>query len=148
MVLKTMRLVLDTDPKILTVRRYTSTELDIAGEIVRRPCLLSAQRLIVEWPVTTVAALEFASLAPALALHPTILLLGTSESGVRAPSLLRRELEARGIAVEVMDLGAACRTYNVLAQELRAVVAGLFPSGAPEEDTGRKSLLNQPTIRS
>jgi len=26
-----------------------------------------------------------------------------------------------------MDLGAACRTYNVLAQEDRAVVALLFP---------------------
>jgi uncharacterized protein len=26
-----------------------------------------------------------------------------------------------------MGLGAACRTYNVLATELRPVVAGLFP---------------------
>jgi len=143
-----MRLVLDTDPKILTVRRYTSTELDIGGELVRRPCLVSAQRLILEWPVSTIAALDMASMAPALALHPSILLLGTAASGMRAPASLRRELEARGVAVEVMDLGAACRTYNVLAQELRAVVAGLFPAGAPEEDTGRKSLLNQPTIRS
>jgi uncharacterized protein len=40
---------------------------------------------------------------------------------------LRRMLEARGVALEVMNLGAACRTYNVLAQERREVVAGLFP---------------------
>ena len=33
----------------------------------------------------------------------------------------------RQIALEAMDLGAACRTYNVLAQEDRAVVALLFP---------------------
>ena len=30
--------------------------------------------------------------------------------------------------VEVMDTSAACRTYNVLAQEDRAVAALLFPS--------------------
>ncbi|RYG98549.1 MAG: hypothetical protein EON57_12485, partial [Alphaproteobacteria bacterium] len=42
-----------------------------------------------------------------------------------APSAVRRLFEARGIALEAMDLGAACRTYNVLAQEDRQVV-GLF----------------------
>jgi uncharacterized protein len=31
----------------------------------------------------------------------------------------------RGIGLEVMDTGAACRTYNVLASEGRAVAAAL-----------------------
>ncbi len=42
---------------------------------------------------------------------------------------LGRQLAAREISLEVMDLGAACRTYNVLAQEDRAVAALLFPGG-------------------
>jgi len=32
----------------------------------------------------------------------------------------------RGIGIEIMDTPAACRTYNVLAHELRRVVAALF----------------------
>jgi len=40
---------------------------------------------------------------------------------------LRALLASRQIALEVMDLGAACRTYNVLAQEDRPVAALLFP---------------------
>ena len=34
---------------------------------------------------------------------------------------------ARGIGIEVMDTGAACRTYNILMGEGRQVVAGLLP---------------------
>jgi len=32
----------------------------------------------------------------------------------------------RGIGCEVMDTGAACRTYNVLVSEARRAVAALF----------------------
>ncbi len=36
---------------------------------------------------------------------------------------------ARKVGLEVMDLGAACRTYNILVQEDRRVAAVLFPAG-------------------
>ena len=68
------------------------------------------------------------SLAPVWPLEPRIVLLGGSgflPDGIKA---LRSALAARQAALEVMDLGAACRTYNVLAQEDRPVVALLFPS--------------------
>lgn len=52
-----------------------------------------------------------------------IVLLGT---GPRLrfphPSLIRPLIEA-GIGLEVMDTGAACRTYNLLASEGRKVLA-------------------------
>jgi uncharacterized protein len=32
----------------------------------------------------------------------------------------------RGVGLEVMQLGAACRTFNVLLQEERRVAAALF----------------------
>ena len=44
-----------------------------------------------------------------------------------APAL-RAALKARGIAIEAMDTGAACRTYNVLLAEDRRVAAALLPS--------------------
>ena len=57
----------------------------------------------------------------ALALQPELVIFG---SGPRlrfvAPALLRCLIERR-IGVETMDTAAACRTYNVLASEGRAV---------------------------
>jgi uncharacterized protein len=41
------------------------------------------------------------------------------------PALLRALIEA-GVGVETMDTAAACRTYNVLAAEGRAVLAALL----------------------
>jgi uncharacterized protein len=122
-----MRLVLETDPEILTVRRYAPGEIEIAGQLLRSPCIVSAHQLISDWQASTVNTLDLNILAPLLALQPRIVLLGSDVPEARAPGELRRALEGRGIALEVMNLGAACRTYNVLAQELRAVVAGLFP---------------------
>lgn len=122
-----MRLVLDTDPEILTVRRYAPGEIEVGGEVLRAPCIISPKRLLSIWPVTSIATMDLPQLEPLLALAPNIVILGSDVPEVRAPLALRRQIEARGIALEVMNLGAACRTYNVLAQELRLVVAGLLP---------------------
>jgi uncharacterized protein len=125
-----MRLVLDTDPQILTVRRYGAGEIEVAGRVLRAPCILSPAQLIVDWEVGTAANLDDAALAPLLALRPAVVLVGSGvlvAGSTPAASALRRSLAARGVALELMSLGAACRTYNVLAQERREVVAGLFP---------------------
>jgi uncharacterized protein len=125
-----MRLVLDTDPQILTVRRYGDGEIEVAGQVLRAPCILSPARLIANWEVGTPADLDDVALAQLLALRPAVLLIGSDTPGAagqHASSALRRSVESRGVALEWMSLGAACRTYNVLAQERREVVAGLFP---------------------
>ncbi len=122
-----MRISLELDPEILTVRRYAPGAIEVAGRELRAPCIVSPTRLISEWAVQAGVALELADLEPILALRPSIVLIGADVNAPIQGSTLRRALEARGVAFEQMDLGAACRTYNVLAQERREVVAGLFP---------------------
>ena len=80
-----------------------------------------------DW-IDSAAALTMESLSILWPLQPRILLVG---SGMRPGGLrdLRQLLAAREISLDAMDLGAACRTYNVLAQEDRAVAALLFPGG-------------------
>jgi uncharacterized protein len=56
-----------------------------------------------------------------------ILILGTDQAQP-LPADTRAAFRARGIGVEIMDIGAACRTYNVLLTEGRKVaVAILLP---------------------
>lgn len=57
--------------------------------------------------------------------RPEILLVGCGSAFVLPPESLRLALKAQGIVLEWMDTAAACRTYNVLAIEERAVAAAL-----------------------
>ena len=78
------------------------------------------------WALTRFDDLSEAHFERMLALKPELVIFG---SGARIrfakPSLYRALINAR-IGVETMDLAAACRTYNVLASEGRAVLAALL----------------------
>ena len=78
--------------------------------------------------VASVGELLLAQLAPLLAADakPELLLVGCGKSIAPLPQALRQELAALKITVELMDTGAACRTYHVLAAEQRRVAAVLI----------------------
>jgi uncharacterized protein len=71
--------------------------------------------------------LDLDSLAPALAEHGAmrVLILGTGACQVFPSAAVRRAFAEAGLALEPMDTGAACRTYNVLLAEGRSVGAAL-----------------------
>ena len=61
-----------------------------------------------------------------LALDPEVVLLGTGQRQIFPGGRLSRRFFSAGIGIEVMDTGAACRTFNVLVAEQRRVVAVLM----------------------
>lgn len=122
-----MRLVLDSDPKIYTIHRYEDDAVVVGKRRLRQPFIICAERLIDAWPATRPATLDAAAIAALLDLKPEIILLGSHEPR-SLPRTIVADLARRGIALETMTLGAACRTYNVLVYERRPVVAGLFPA--------------------
>ena len=79
-------------------------------------------------PVASVGELQSTHLAPLMSAdaRPELLLVGCGRSIAPLPPALRQELAALKITVELMDTGAACRTYHVLAAEQRRVVALLI----------------------
>jgi uncharacterized protein len=79
-----------------------------------------------DWSTATVATLAAEDMDKLLALGAEIVLLGTG-SRLRFPAgALLRPFAPAGIGLEVMDLQAACRTYNILAAEGRKVAAALL----------------------
>jgi uncharacterized protein len=122
-----MRLVLDSDPRINLVRRYDAGVIVIGDERVTRPCLVTPQQLLLDWSARSIDELGDAQLEPLWALRADIVLLGAGDIQRWPPATLRAAFRDRGIALECMSLGAACRTYNILANEARNVLAGLFP---------------------
>jgi uncharacterized protein len=100
--------------------------IQVNGRWFEAPFVIAPTLLLEAW-IPDADALDLQSLAALWPLEPRVLLLGMQPRDVPAVKTLRRELAARQVALEVMDVGAACRTYNVLAQEDRPVAALLFP---------------------
>lgn len=81
------------------------------------------------WEATDFAALTVEHFARVIGAEPKVelLLLGSGAKMQLMPKALRQGLRDAGVVVEVMDTGAACRTYNVLLAEARRVAAALLP---------------------
>jgi len=122
-----MRLLLDSDPRINLVRRYDAGVIVIGEQRITRPCIVTPEQLLLDWSASSIAELSKSQLEPLLALRADIVLLGAGETQQLPGTTIRVAFRARGIALECMSLGAACRTYNILANEARSVIAGLFP---------------------
>ncbi len=95
-----------------------------------RNLLVQPQRLVDAWCSTSATTLGEADLVGLLAqLRDTpceIVLLGTGSRLRFPPPAWLKPFAQTGIGVEVMDLQAACRTYNILAAEGRKVAAALL----------------------
>jgi uncharacterized protein len=78
------------------------------------------------WPVADFASLAEEHFAAIAALKPAVVLLGTG-ARLRFPHpRVTAPLARARIGLEVMDLQAACRTFNILAAEERNVAAALL----------------------
>ena len=85
------------------------------------------------WPVSDVAGLSIDELSQVFADETRIgfVILGTGKTQVWPSPALRRQFDKRRIGLEVMDTGAAVRTYNVLLAEKRPVAAALVSVDDP-----------------
>ncbi|ACA16945.1 protein of unknown function DUF498 [Methylobacterium sp. 4-46] len=98
------------------------------AEMSHRGSILALPSGIHAWAVTEAAGIDAASLAPVLAASGEVdlLLIGTGREIAFLPDALRRRLREAGIGLDVMQTGAAARTYNILAAENRKVAAALI----------------------
>lgn len=123
---RVMKFTLDTTSSINLIRAYSADEVRIGEHSLRASCIVTADALITSWEPQSVEELELPQLQPIFDLRPELVLLGTGTRLRFAPAEIRAAFATRGIGVESMDLGAACRTFNVLVQEERRVAAALF----------------------
>jgi uncharacterized protein len=101
-------------------------EVRIGGRVFRNSVIVSANAIVEDWPVGDAAALVPEAMEAAFSLGPEIILLGTGERQVFPDPRVQAAVATRGVGLEVMDNGAACRTYNVLLAEDRNVVLALI----------------------
>jgi uncharacterized protein len=86
---------------------------------------------VMTWGVQAPADVQAEHFEPLLALEPELVIFGSGRTHAFISPQHYRGLIARRIGFEAMDTAAACRTYNVLANEGRKVV-GAFILPLPE----------------
>ena len=98
----------------------------IGDDWIRSHFIVSAAGIVRGWTPPAPEQLAPGDLEPALATDPDIIILGTGDALLRPKLDLMGLMAERGIGLEIMSTPAACRTYNVLLHEGRAVAAALF----------------------
>jgi len=110
------------------IEAYGAGRFRITGDVHEGSVIVFADR-VEAWPARDLADIDASGLAGRLAASGAVdlLLLGCGPRGVtQAPAALVAACRDVAIAVEAMDTGAACRTWNVLAAEDRRVAAALL----------------------
>ena len=124
-----MKLHLDNAATRYRITGYAAGRVTVNDETMTRSLIITGNELVRDWPPRSWEEITASHLERVLDLRPEVVLLGSGallrfpEAAVLAPLAQAR------IGVEVMDTGAACRTFNVLVAEGRRVAAALVLPG-------------------
>jgi uncharacterized protein len=118
---------------MIRIESYGARGVTINGVLYDAAVMICGDQ-VAAYPELSVHALhDPATYAPFIKAHTTsILLVGTgADHHLISPQIRHTLKEAHGIILDVMNTGAACRTFNVLRSEGRAVDALLLPVRKP-----------------
>ena len=110
------------------IQSYGEGRFKIADRTYDHPVIIFPERTI-PWDAGALVAPTVQLFLPIFNADPVvdILLLGCGPMTLFIPPNFREEMKNRGVTLEPMDTGSACRTYNVLLAEERRVAAALIP---------------------
>lgn len=121
-----MEFNLDQRATINVVRAYGPGVVRIGERSFNRSVVVTASALLEDWRPGRIEDLQASDLDALLQLHPEVLLIGSGLRQAFPERAVLTALYAARVGFEIMDTGAACRTYNVLAAEGRNVAAALI----------------------
>ena len=108
------------------ITAYAEGEIRMRDRVFRASLIATREAVIEKWNPAAVEELGIGDFARLLELAPDIVILGTGATQRLPPPELYAAFAAHRIGLEVMDTGAACRTYNLLLSEFREVALALI----------------------
>jgi uncharacterized protein len=121
-----MRLTRDGTSGTQVIRGYTPGEVRIGEQCFQSTVLVSASMVQAEPAILSLVDLSAALSERVLAFEPELVLLGTGPRQHFPDAAFGALFLGAHVGFEVMDTGAACRTFNVLVAEQRRVAAVLL----------------------
>lgn len=121
-----MELNLDTGEGRYQIRAYGKNFIQVNDQKISHSLIVTPNQLIDPWPPHSIADLTADYLQIIINLRPSIVLLGSGENLAFPDAALLNMFYQQNMGIEVMNNGAACRTYSVLMSEGRTVAAALL----------------------
>ena len=106
-----------------SIQSYHEQWIQIAGQSYSGSVLLSQQELISPWGNLSELSLSRIQTVDLTGIE--LIIMGHLQMNYTIPFEIRQYLANQGIGLEIMGLGPACRTFNILLGEHRQVI-GLF----------------------
>ncbi|NPC56594.1 Mth938-like domain-containing protein [Caenimonas soli] len=111
---------------VQSISGYGPGWVGVDGEKITHSVILSSRGERIAWPSQRFEDLGPEHFAQLAEVEAEVVIFG-SGSRIRFPQAAwLTPLMARRIGIETMDTAAACRTYNILAQEGRSVAVALL----------------------
>lgn len=111
-----------------SIHSYSENSVVIGDQTYQHSLIVTATKLISDWPIKDFSQLNKTMLASLIAVQPKIIIIGHKGPHQKLEEPLLQQMHALQIGFELMQLGPACRTFNILLHEQREVVLGLiFP---------------------
>ncbi len=107
------------------IHSVSADGIRVVDQVCTGSIIVSANRLVRNWPVTTPGEITAGLIGPILDLEPEIVLIGTGERQVFLEPEILMHFYKQSVGVEIMSTRAACDTFNILVAEGRNVVAAL-----------------------
>lgn len=125
-----MRFILDHPAGLHVVHAYGAGMIRIGERSYDRSLIVTGDRIIEDWRPRHIDDLQVGDLELIRSLMPELLLIGSGLRQKFPSQTVYAALHGARLGFEVMDTGAACRTYNLLAAEGRRVAAALIIDSA------------------
>ncbi len=124
-----MKIELDiSNPDFYKIISYSDNSFKTKDRVVNSNIIISKDRLIENWLEEGYSCFAMQHLEQVISWQPEIIILGTGKTLIFPDAEITALLNSKNIGFEVMDTGAACRSYNLLIDEGRNAVACLFLS--------------------
>lgn len=121
-----MKLHLTTAENNNLITAYGDDFIEVNKKRYQQNLIVLANQLILDWNMTSFAALTAVHFDQFIQLNPEVLLLGTGLKHQFLHPKIAQNLIEKNIPIECMTTAAACRTYNILMSEGRHVAAALI----------------------
>lgn len=108
------------------VQAYSDNKIKINNIIYESSLIVSKEKIISDLAISNISQLDELHMNLLIQFKPEIIIIGHNNIGTLFPMRIQNQLSKEQIGIECMSIGAACRTYNVLLSEKRAVVAGFI----------------------
>ena len=103
---------------------YNFGRIVIDGQVYRHDVILLPDRVLPNWWRVEGHSLFLEDLQQALNCSPQVLVIGLGKySRMKVPEETRKQIEADGIRLLVLETGEACETYNQLREQEHVVAA-------------------------